>query len=40
MAELAYDEGDFEEVRNLLGVLRATPDMPRLAPVVNFWDRP
>jgi tetratricopeptide (TPR) repeat protein len=39
MAELAYDEGDFEEVRNLLGVLRAWPDMPRLAPVVNFWDR-
>lgn len=38
LAELAYDEGRFDEVRSLLAALRAWPGMPRLAPVLRFWE--
>lgn len=39
LAELAYDERDFDEVRKLLRVLRDWPGLPRLAPVVRYWSR-
>lgn len=40
LAELAYDQRDFAEVRRLLGMLQGWPAMPRIAPVVSYWSLP
>jgi tetratricopeptide (TPR) repeat protein len=37
LAELAFDAGDYNEVRKLLSVLRDWPGMPRLQPVIQYW---
>lgn len=40
LAELAYEQRDFAEVRRLLGTLGGWLGTPRLAPIVDYWSRP
>ena len=40
LAELAYEQRDFAEVRRLLGTLGGWLGTPRLAPIVDYWSQP